>query len=103
VTASYVSDEMKALNSAAIDKGVILLNEVGLDPGIDHMLIMKAVDSIQSRGGIVTEIISLCGGLPDPVAGDNPLKYKISWSPMGVLSGAKNRYEIYYLLSERRG
>lgn len=64
--------------------------QVGLDPGIDHMLIMQAVDSIHARGGKVDELVSLCGGLPDPVAADNPLLYKISWSPRGVLSAAKN-------------
>ena len=90
VTASYVSEDMRALHAQAVEKNVILLNEVGLDPGIDHMLIMRAVDSIHSRGGTVTELVSLCGGLPDPVAADNPLRYKISWSPRGVLSATTN-------------
>ena len=90
VTASYVSENMQFLHDSAVKNGVILLNEVGLDPGIDHMLIMRAVDSIHSRGGTVTELVSLCGGLPDPVAADNPLRYKISWSPRGVLSAATN-------------
>ena len=53
------------------------LLQVGLDPGIDHMLIMQAIDSIHSRGGKVEELVSLCGGLPDPVAADNPLLYKV--------------------------
>jgi Saccharopine dehydrogenase C-terminal domain len=52
---------------------------------------MKAVNSIHDRGGKVTELVSLCGGLPDPVAAENPFKYKISWSPRGVLSAATNR------------
>lgn len=90
VTASYVSAEMAALDSAAKAKGVVVLNEVGLDPGIDHLLIMKSVDSIHARGGKVTELVSLCGGLPDPVAADNPLRYKMSWSPRGVLNAAGN-------------
>jgi saccharopine dehydrogenase-like NADP-dependent oxidoreductase len=60
---------------------VVILNEVGLDPGIDHLLIMKSIDEIHARGGTVTELVSLCGGLPDPVAADNPLRYKMSWSP----------------------
>lgn len=47
------------------------------------MMIMKAVDDIHSRGGVVEELVSLCGGLPDPVAADNPLRYKFSWSPKG--------------------
>ena len=90
VTASYVSPEMRALHDRAVAAGIVLLNEVGLDPGIDHMLIMKAVDSIHSRGGIVSELVSLCGGLPDPVAAENPFRYKFSWSPKGVLSAAGN-------------
>ena len=64
--------------------------EVGLDPGIDHMLIMQAVDSIKAKGGKVKELVSLCGGLPDPSAADNPLRYKFSWSPKGVLLAACN-------------
>lgn len=90
VTASYVSKEMQALHEEAKAKGVILMNEAGLDPGIDHMLIMEAIDSIHERGGKVTELVSLCGGLPDPVAADNPLRYKISWSPRGFLMATKN-------------
>jgi len=64
--------------------------EVGLDPGIDHMLVKKAVDAIHAKGGKVTELISLCGGLPDPASADNPLRYKFSWSPKGVLIAAQN-------------
>jgi saccharopine dehydrogenase-like NADP-dependent oxidoreductase len=90
VTASYVSPDMAALDAAAKAKGVVILNEVGLDPGIDHLLIMKSIDSIHARGGKVTELVSLCGGLPDPVAADNPLRYKMSWSPRGVLNAAGN-------------
>jgi saccharopine dehydrogenase (NADP+, L-glutamate forming) len=52
---------------------------------------MKAVDGIHQRGGKITELVSLCGGLPDPVAADNPMRYKISWSPLGVLRAAKNK------------
>jgi saccharopine dehydrogenase-like NADP-dependent oxidoreductase len=90
VTASYVSPEMRTLDAQAKQNGVAILNEVGLDPGIDHLLIMKSVDSIHERGGKVSELVSLCGGLPDPVAADNPLRYKMSWSPRGVLSAAGN-------------
>lgn len=90
VTASYVSKDMRDLHDEAMKAGVVLMNEVGLDPGIDHMLIMKAVDSIHSRGGFVEELVSLCGGLPDPVAADNPLRYKFSWSPRGVLNASGN-------------
>lgn len=50
---------------------------------MDHMMIMRAVDHIHKNGGVVEELTSLCGGLPDPVAADNPLRYKFSWSPRG--------------------
>jgi len=90
VTASYVSPDMRKLDERVKAAGITILNEVGLDPGIDHMMIMKAVDEIHSRGGVVEELTSLCGGLPDPVAADNPLRYKFSWSPKGVLSAAQN-------------
>lgn len=95
VTSSYVSPGMRALHDRAVAAGVVLLNEAGLDPGIDHLLIMKAIDSIHSQGGVVEELVSLCGGLPDPVAADNPLRYKFSWSPRGVMSAAGN--EAIYL------
>ncbi len=88
VTASYVSPDMRSLHEEAKQAGVVLLNEVGLDPGMDHMMIMRAVDHIHKHGGVVEELVSLCGGLPDPVAADNPLRYKFSWSPKGVLNAA---------------
>jgi saccharopine dehydrogenase-like NADP-dependent oxidoreductase len=53
-------------------------------------MIMKAIDDIHQRGGQVTEVVSLCGGLPDPAAADNPMRYKISWSPLGMLRSAKS-------------
>jgi saccharopine dehydrogenase-like NADP-dependent oxidoreductase len=70
VTASYVSEEMRGINTEAINAGISIVNEVGLDPGIDHMMIMKSIDDIHARGGKITELVSLCGGLPDPVAGE---------------------------------
>jgi saccharopine dehydrogenase-like NADP-dependent oxidoreductase len=70
--------------------GILLLNEVGLDPGLDHMSAMKLIHDIQDRGGTVTSFSSVCGGLPAPEAADNPLKYKFSWSPRGVISASQN-------------
>lgn len=94
VTASYVPESVKALHEQAEKEGLVFLQEVGLDPGIDHMLIMKSVHDIQNRGGKVEELVSLCGGVPDPVAAcepdNNPLRYKFSWSPRGVLTAAQN-------------
>jgi len=91
VTASYVSPEMQALDSDAKAAGVLIINEVGLDPGIDHMSAMKMIDGVKAKGGRVVSFSSLCGGLPAPeVAGSNPIGYKFSWSPKGVLQAARN-------------
>jgi len=90
VTTSYVQPEMKALDEDARKAGVILLNEIGLDPGIDHMTAMKIIDHIHYKGGRVEEFYSLCGALPAPEAADNPLGYKFSWSPKGVVLASRN-------------
>lgn len=90
VTTSYVQKEMQWLDTAAREAGVILLNEVGLDPGIDHMATMKVVDLIHNNGGKIEEYYSFCGALPAPEAVDNPLKYKFSWSPKGVILAGLN-------------
>ena len=90
VTTSYVQPEMKALDEDARKAGVIILNEIGLDPGIDHMTAMKIIDHIHDRGGRVEEFYSLCGALPAPEASDNPLGYKFSWSPKGVVLASRN-------------
>lgn len=97
VTASYESEEMLSLRDRAKDANIVILNEVGLDPGLDHMSAMKIIDDIKSRGGRVTCFSSVCGGLPTPEAANNPLKYKFSWSPKGVIrasqSAARYRWE----------
>ena len=90
VTASYVNDEMQQLNEEASDASIPILCEMGLDPGMDHMSAMKVIDEIHHDGGSVVHFSSLCGGLPAPEAANNPLRYKFSWSPKGVLSAAKN-------------
>jgi len=90
VTTSYVSAEMQALDQAAKDAGIICLNEVGLDPGIDHMSAMKIIHGVQANGGKVTSFRSYCGGLPAPEANTNPWGYKFSWSPRGVVLAARN-------------
>src|SRR4051794_34950728 len=69
---------------------VTLLNEMGLDPGIDHMTAMKIFDDVRNHGGRITSFVSWCGGLPAPEASDNPLGYKFSWSPRGVLTAGMN-------------
>lgn len=91
VTASYVSPEMQALDAEAQKAGVLLLNEVGLDPGIDHLSAMRMIDSAKDSGSKVLRFSSLCGGLPAPeAAGSNPIGYKFSWSPRGVLTASRN-------------
>lgn len=90
VTTSYVKDEMRALDGEAKKVGVTLLNEIGADPGIDHMSAMKIIHRVQKNGGEITSFTSYCGGLPAPEANTNPLGYKFSWSPRGVLTASKN-------------
>ena len=90
VSASYVKDEMRALDEDAKRAGVLLLNEIGVDPGIDHMSAMKVIDHIRSNGGELVSFSSYCGGLPAPDANDNPFGYKFSWSPRGVVLAGKN-------------
>jgi len=90
VTTSYVSPEMMDLDLKAKDAGILLLNECGLDPGIDHMSAMKIIDEIHGKGGKLERFISYCGGLPAPEANDNPFGYKFSWSPRGVVMAGRN-------------
>ncbi|RNA45143.1 alpha-aminoadipic semialdehyde mitochondrial [Brachionus plicatilis] len=93
VTASYLSKEMKSLHDSAVGQGVTIVNEVGLDPGIDHMLAMQCFDEIKEYGGVVEKFHSYCGGLPAPESANNSLRYKFNWSPRAVLlntiSGAR--------------
>ncbi|XP_077600335.1 alpha-aminoadipic semialdehyde synthase, mitochondrial-like [Stigmatopora nigra] len=85
VTASYLSPAMKDLHDRAVEAGVTLVNEMGLDPGIDHMLALECIDQAKADGCAVESYVSYCGGLPAPECSDNPLRYKFSWSPSGVL------------------
>jgi saccharopine dehydrogenase-like NADP-dependent oxidoreductase len=84
-TASYVSKEMAELDNAAKEAGIILLNESGLDPGIDHASAMKIIDEIHEKGGELTLFKSYCGGLVAPESNDNPWGYKFSWNPRNVI------------------
>jgi saccharopine dehydrogenase (NADP+, L-glutamate forming) len=97
VTASYIKPEMQALDEEAKSAGIIILNELGLDPGIDHMSAMRIIDNIHAKGGKVEEFYSLCGALPAPEAASNPFRYKFSWSPKGVIMAGNNdaRYLRY--------
>lgn len=90
VTTSYVQPAMRALDEQARAAGVLFLNELGLDPGIDHMSAMKVIDEAQAAGGTVTTFHSYCGGLPAPEANTNPWGYKFSWSPRAVVLAGRN-------------
>lgn len=90
VTTSYVSNEMRELGSQAEAKGLLFVNELGLDPGIDHMSAMRVIHGVEEKGGKVVSFRSYCGGLPAPEANNNPWGYKFSWSPRGVLLAGKN-------------
>jgi len=94
-TASYISDEMLALDPIAKEAGVIMLNECGVDPGLDHMSAQKIIDEVHAKGGKVREFYSICGGLPAPESNNNPLGYKLAWSPRGVLLASRN--DAYFL------
>ncbi len=85
VTASYISNEMSQLNDEAIKKNLIFMNEVGLDPGIDHMSAMKVIDSIREKGGKMLLFESFTGGLVAPESDDNLWNYKFTWNPRNVV------------------
>ena len=85
LTPSYVSDDMKALDARAKAQGVLVLNEMGLDPGIDHMSAMQVIDDIREAGGTMVSFASYCGGLVAPASDDNPWHYKLSWNPRNVV------------------
>ena len=89
-TTSYISDEMKALEDDAKKAGVLLLNECGVDPGIDHMSAMQIIDHVHNNNGKIVSFTSFTGGLPAPEANNNPYGYKLSWSPRGVLLAGRN-------------
>ncbi len=85
VTASYISDEMQSLDADAKANNLIFMNEIGLDPGIDHMSAMKIIDDIQDKGGKLILFESFCGGLVAPESDDNLWNYKFTWAPRNVV------------------
>lgn len=90
VTTSYVSDAMKALDGRAKEAGITILNEIGLDPGIDHMSAMRVIHDVQKKGGRISNFRSSCGALPAKDVRQNPFGYKFSWSPRGVILASRN-------------
>ncbi len=89
ITPSYVSDEMQALDQEAIDAGIVIMNEIGVDPGIDHMSAMKIIDYIKDIGGQLNSFKSFCGGLVAEEYDDNPWRYKFTWNPRNVVLAGK--------------
>lgn len=85
VTASYISNDMKALNDEAVQKNLVFMNEIGLDPGIDHMSAMKVLDEIRAKGGKIILFESFTGGLVAPESDDNLWNYKFTWNPRNVV------------------
>ena len=90
VTTSYVKPQMQAMDQQAKEAGVIFLNEIGLDPGIDHMSAMRIIDHIHNKGGKVDEFYSFCGALVAPEVEKNPFNYKFTWAPKGVVMAGNN-------------
>ncbi|XP_048133337.1 alpha-aminoadipic semialdehyde synthase isoform X2 [Rhodamnia argentea] len=90
VTASYVDEQTSKLDEKAKDAGITILGEMGLDPGIDHMMAMKMIDQAHQRKGRIRSFTSYCGGLPSPAAANNPLAYKFSWNPAGAIRVGRN-------------
>ncbi|XP_006457019.1 hypothetical protein AGABI2DRAFT_188762 [Agaricus bisporus var. bisporus H97] len=111
VTASYISEPMRHLHDRALSADVLLLNEIGLDPGIDHCSAISLINDLKAKGKQVVSFTSFCGGLPAPDSIFDtsssstmkkravPLKYKFSWSPVGVLRAANQG--VRYLLNEK--
>ncbi|KAJ7134466.1 Saccharopine dehydrogenase-domain-containing protein [Mycena epipterygia] len=99
VTASYITPAMRALHDQAVQADVLLLNEIGLDPGIDHCSAIALVSKLQAAGKRIVSFTSFCGGLPAPDVPVVPLRYKFSWSPRAVLTAALNPAQ-YKLVNE---
>lgn len=85
VTASYISPEMQALDSSVKEKGLVFMNEIGVDPGIDHMSAMQVIDNITAKGGKMILFESFTGGLVAPESDDNLWNYKFTWNPRNVV------------------
>lgn len=85
VTASYISDAMQELDAAAKENNLVFMNEIGLDPGIDHMSAMKVIDEIREKGGKMLLFESFCGGLVAPESDTNLWNYKFTWAPRNVV------------------
>jgi saccharopine dehydrogenase-like NADP-dependent oxidoreductase len=95
-TASYVSDELKAMHEEVSAAGLIFLNEIGLDPGIDHMSAMQMINRIREKGGKISAFYSYAGGLVAPESDNNPWHYKFSWNPRNVVLAGQGVSQYLY-------
>ena len=89
VTTSYISPAMEALDETCRKRGILILNEIGEDPGLDNMSVKREIDRVKAQGGEISEVISYGAGLPAFEHNNNPLGYKLSWSPKGLLAAAQ--------------
>lgn len=111
VTASYVSEELKAMSKDVANAGLVFMNEIGLDPGIDHMSAMQVIDHIKAKNGDLNVFKSFTGGLVAPEYDNNPWRYKFTWNPRNVvlagqgvsqfISGGQYKYVPYHKLFTR--
>lgn len=90
LTPSYISPEIQHLKKDIEKAGILLMGEMGLDPGIDHMSAMSAIEEIRKKAGYITSFESFCGALVAPESDDNPWHYKISWSPASLITSGKD-------------
>ncbi|MDX5478062.1 MAG: saccharopine dehydrogenase NADP-binding domain-containing protein, partial [Cyclobacteriaceae bacterium] len=110
-TASYESEDLRKLQDEINAKGLLFLNECGLDPGIDHMSAMKIIDHEKAMGNEITSFKSYTGGVLAPESEDNPWKYKFTWNPRNVvlagqgvsrfIRNGKYKYIPYHMLFKR--
>jgi saccharopine dehydrogenase-like NADP-dependent oxidoreductase len=96
ITASYQDDRMHDLNNDAHRKGILILNEMGLDPGIDHMSAMSTLKELKNQGGKIISFKSYGSGLPAPESANNPLKYAVTWNPRNVVMAGEVGAQYLY-------
>ncbi|MCW5908366.1 MAG: saccharopine dehydrogenase NADP-binding domain-containing protein [Chitinophagales bacterium] len=97
VTPSYISEAMRSFDAQATKKGLVFMNEIGLDPGIDHMSAMQMIDNLKEEGKTILGFKSHCGGLVAPESDDNLWHYKFSWNPRNVVLAGQGEGEIQWL------
>ncbi|MFN8414953.1 MAG: saccharopine dehydrogenase C-terminal domain-containing protein [Cytophagaceae bacterium] len=101
-SASYATPEIKALHQQALDKGILIAMEAGLDPGIDHMSALDILQKIQTSGGHITSFESYTGGLIHPDSSNPPWNYKISWNPKNVVLAGQGGDAIFLLEGKKQ-